>query len=338
MKFQNVAVLSVAHVDAPLRLTSAAMEARIEPALRRMGLRPGMLEAFSGIKARRLWPEDVQPSDAATLAAQRAMSLAKVEPGRIGALINTSVCRDFVEPSVASLVHRNLRLEPHCVNFDIANACLGFLNGMEIVGNMIERGQIDCGLIVDGESSRYVIEQTLSRLQAPESTLEEFRGSFATLTLGSGAAAMLLCRADLVPTAPKFTGSVTLAASQYNHLCRGQNDRMETDSQGLLQAGVELAGMTWQAARKELGWSPEVLDELVMHQVSKVHTERLTRTLGLEVQKVLAIYPEYGNVGPASVPIVLSKAWESGRIQRGNRIALMGIGSGLNCAMAEIVW
>ena len=40
----------------------------------------------------------------------------------------------------------------------------------------------------------------------------------------------------------------------------------------------------------------------------------------------------------AAVPIVLSKAAEAGRISKGSRVALMGIGSGLNCSMAEVVW
>jgi 3-oxoacyl-[acyl-carrier-protein] synthase-3 len=45
-----------------------------------------------------------------------------------------------------------------------------------------------------------------------------------------------------------------------------------------------------------------------------------------------------GNVGPASVPIVLAKIKELGKVRRGDRVALLGIGSGLNCSMAEIVW
>ena len=75
-----------------------------------------------------------------------------------------------------------------------------------------------------------------------------------------------------------------------------------------------------------------------MHQVSGSHTANLCQTLGLDTKKVLAIFPEFGNIGPASVPIVLSKAAESGRLQKGNRVALMGIGSGLNCSMAEVIW
>jgi len=87
-----------------------------------------------------------------------------------------------------------------------------------------------------------------------------------------------------------------------------------------------------------MGWSADCLDELVLHQVSKVHTEQLAMTLGLPLDKVFRLYPEYGNIGPASVAIVLSKALEAGRVKSGDRVALMGIGSGLNCTMAEVVW
>jgi 3-oxoacyl-[acyl-carrier-protein] synthase-3 len=69
-----------------------------------------------------------------------------------------------------------------------------------------------------------------------------------------------------------------------------------------------------------------------------VHTESLVNVLGLNPDKVHAIYPQMGNVGPASVPIVLAKVAEAGKLNKGSRIALLGIGSGLNCAMAEIVW
>ncbi|MBW2623344.1 MAG: 3-oxoacyl-ACP synthase III, partial [Deltaproteobacteria bacterium] len=44
------------------------------------------------------------------------------------------------------------------------------------------------------------------------------------------------------------------------------------------------------------------------------------------------------NVGPAAIPITLSKVLEKGRIDKGDRVALMGIGSGLNCAMMEVLW
>lgn len=338
MKFHNVSIVSLAHVDAPIRVTSAELGARLAPVLTRLGMGEDLLERASGVVARRWWEPGVQPSQAATWAAEQVLEQSGLARAHIGAVVSTSVCRDYIEPSVACLVHGNLGLAPGCLNFDLGNACLAFLNGMHLVAAMIERGDIDYGLVVDGEGARFVQEATIARLLQPETTEQDFREQFATLTLGSGSAAMLLARSDLAPDGHRFVGMVSLAATQHNQLCRGQNDKMVTDAKTLLFAGLELAGQTWAAAQRDLGWQEAELDEFVLHQVSGTHTASLCKTLGLSPQKVMAIFGEFGNIGPASVPIVLSKAVEAGRVTKGKRVALMGIGSGLNCAMAEVVW
>ncbi|MEM7436350.1 MAG: 3-oxoacyl-ACP synthase III [Myxococcota bacterium] len=338
MRFEQVSVYGVSHVDAEHRVTSTELEAQLEATMQRLGIPRGILQGLTGIEARRMWDGSYPPSQAATAAGELAIERAGVSRERIGVLINTSVCRDYIEPSTASLVHRNLDLAPHCINFDLGNACLGFLSAMEIVGNMIERGQVEFGLVVDGENSRQVVTETIKRLRDPEIDQDTFRANFATLTLGSGGAAMVLGRNDLAPNGHRFVGSVTTAATEHADLCRGQVDRMETKTKELLVEGIALAKRTWEAAKVELGWRPGSLDEYVLHQVSKSHTEKLAGALELEPLKILTTYGELGNVGPAAVPIVLSKAVEAGRIERGNRVGLLGIGSGLNCSMAEVVW
>lgn len=338
MRFENVSILSVASLDAPNRTTSADLEARLSPFLKRLGFAPGVLASLSGVIARRFWDEGTQPSDVAAKAAERAITEAGVDRSRIGLLVNTSVSRDYVEPSTACLVHGKLGLSPTCLNFDVANACLGFINGMDLVAQQIERGIIDYGLVVDGESSRFVVDKTIERLNATGDA-RAFADNFATLTLGSGAAAMLLAKKDLASSeAHGYVGSVSLAATEHSHLCRGQVDGMITDGQKLLQAGLELARRTFELATKELGWTPDVLDEIAIHQVSRQHTDKLAERLGLDPSRIHAIFPELGNVGPASIPLVLTQAAELGRLSKGDRVALMGIGSGLNCAMAEVVW
>ena len=341
MQFQNVSILSLAHIDAPHRVASSEMAGQLAETLERLGMRLDVLESASGINARRYWDKDVQPSEVAALAAEKALDEAGIDRSRIGIIVNTSVCRDFIEPSTACLVHDRLGLSSECLNFDLGNACLAFLSGMQVVGNMIERGQIDYGLIVDGESARFVQEATIGRLQRPETTPQEFRDQFATLTLGSGAVAMVLSRADLAPEGHRFTGIVNRAATQHSGLCRGQVDHMVTDAKALMVAGLELAAQTFVHAKAAFDWIREgvdQVDEYVMHQVSGTHTASLCHALGLDPKKVMAIFPEFGNIGPASVPIVLSKAAESGRLHKGTRVALMGIGSGLNCSMAEVIW
>jgi acyl-CoA:acyl-CoA alkyltransferase len=338
MLFQHVAIAGLAHVDAPRQLTSAEINARLKPTLDRLGIQTNVLEDIAGIYSRRLWDDEVQASDAATLAGVKALADAGIDPSRVGLLVNTSVSRDYLEPSTASIVSGNLGLPDTCQNFDVANACLAFLNGMDIASRMIERGEIDYALIVDGETANLVYEKTLARMSSPEVTEDEFRNEMAALTLGCGAAGMVLARAELAPGAPRYRGGVTRAATQWNTLCRGNLDRMVTDTKMLLIEGMKLASKTFAAAKLAFGWAVDEVDEFVIHQVSKVHTQAMVEAFGIDPKKVLTIFGEHGNIGPASVPIVLSKLREMGRLKKGDRIALLGIGSGLNCSMAEVVW
>ncbi len=338
MKFQNVSIIGLAHVDAPHRVTSTELEKQISPIIERINARPDIIQSLTGIVARRFWEPGRQPSEAATMAAEKAIIAAGIDKSQIGILVNTSVCRDYIEPSVACLVHGNLGLGSECMNFDVGNACLGFLNGLEIIGNMIERGQVDYGIVVDGEGSRFVVETTIQRLLASDCDAETFRANFATFTLGSGGAAMVMARSDLAPTGHRLLSGVSLAATEHKDLCRGQLDSMQTDASALLVAGLQLAGATFNKAKNELGWRPEDLDQFILHQVSAVHTAKLIELLGLDDKKVFKTFPEYGNVGPAAIPITLSKAVEADHIHKDDRVALMGIGSGLNCAMMEVQW
>jgi 3-oxoacyl-[acyl-carrier-protein] synthase-3 len=338
MLYQHVSIASVRHIEAPIRVKSTDIMARLQPTLDRLGIRDNLLEDVAGIYERRFWDGPVTPSDAATMAAQKALAASGIPHEKIGILVNTSVCRDFLEPSTASIIHGNLGLADTCQNFDVGNACLAFMNGMDIAARMIERGDIEYALIVDGETSNLITENTITRLLRPDVSEQDFRQEFASLTLGSGSAAMVLGRSELLPDGHRYVGGVTRAATQFSHLCRGNIDRMVTDTRTLLVEGLKLAAKTFQAARAAMGWAAGELDEFAIHQISRVHTAALVELLGIDPKKVLTVFPDFGNVGPASVPITLSKLDEMGRLQKGKRIALLGIGSGLNCSMAEVVW
>ncbi len=339
MLFQNVAIEAIAYELAPHRVTSEDLESQIAPTMQRLGIPAGRLEALSGVRERRFWDYGTMPSDVATLAARKLLDKAGVDPQRIGCLLNTSVCKDYIEPSVACLVHGNLGLPPSCINYDIGNACLGFLNGMTSVGMLIEAGVIDYGMVVDGEGAQEAVMATIRRLQRPETTAQEFRDNFATLTLGSGAVAMLLCRKELAHSGHSLNGAVTLAATQHNRLCVGQPDYMKTDASALLIAGVQLAGETWRAAVDELpNWNDAQIGVYIPHQVGARHMAAVAEALEIKPHKLHLNFPTLGNIGPAALPITLAMAEEAGRLKAGEQVALLGIGSGLNCSMMSVTW
>jgi acyl-CoA:acyl-CoA alkyltransferase len=338
MLFDNVVIKSVASVDAPHAVTSEEVYERLEPTFKKLKVRGNPLIDLAGIEERRFWDDGMMPSDAATLAGKEALRRADIDPDRIGILINTSVSRDFLEPSTACMVHGNLKLANTCESFDVGNACLAFINGMNIAARMLERGEIDYALIVNGENSREINDNTINRLLDPKVTRNRFKTEFASLTLGSGAAAMVMSRSEIEPDGHRYRGGVSRSATEFNKLCRGWNHQMWTDTRGLMNEGVKLATSTYTAARQLLGWVATEFDHVVVHQVSKAHTDAFIYAFGLEPERVYRIFPKLGNVGPASIPTVLAKLLDENRLKRGDRITLVGVGSGLNAAMTEVVW
>jgi 3-oxoacyl-[acyl-carrier-protein] synthase-3 len=333
-RHHDTAVLSVTAVDAPVVVTSAEFDARLAETYRRTRVPAGMLSRLAGIRERRWWPEGTSFVDGAIEAGAKAMAEAGVDPGRIGLLVNTSVSRDHLEPSISVRVHHELGLPSSCLNFDITNACLGFVNGIQLAATMIDAGQIDYALIVDGEGSRVPQERTLERLASPAATADDLLNEFATLTLGSGAAAMVLGRASEHPEGHRVVGGVSRAATEHHGLCVGDFEKMSTDTKGLLEAGMELAGDLWRDASAEFDWDD--LDCYVVHQVSQVHTTRTAQSLGLPMDRIPLTFPTLGNVGPAAVAITLAKQVE--QLQAGDRVLMMGIGSGLNMTCLELHW
>lgn len=332
--FTDTAILSVSAVDAPRIVTSDQIDEWLAPAYEKSGMRPGMLEQLAGITERRWWPEDVTFADAAAMAGAKALAEAGVDPARVGLLVDTSVCRERLEPSASVDVHRQLGLSTACVNFDLSNACLGFMSGMQLAATMIDAGQIEYALIVDGEGSRYTQERTIERLNGSTPSREDIMENFATFTLGSGGAAMVLGRASAHPEGHRFRGGVSRAATEHNQLCLGDLEGMRTDSRALLEGAVELAVATWADAGQHYDWSD--LDLYVIHQVSKIHTEAITKALRIDPDRVPQTFPARGNIGPASIPFTLALSAES--LVPGNRVACMGIGSGLNSGVIEIEW
>lgn len=329
----DAAIVSIAHVEAPEVVTSAYFDEVLAETYERVGAQPGLLESLAGITERRWWPEGYLYTDAAAAAGAKAIEASGVRVDDIGLLIDTSVCRDRLEPSSAVTVHDALDLPSWCLNFDLSNACLGFVNALQVAGSMIDGGQINYALIVDGEGSRELQTSTLARLSSEDATMADLFSEFASLTLGSGGAAAVVGRHSENPGSHKIVGGIARADTSYHNLCVGNMERMRTDTKTLLDAGLHVSKMAWGDA-DEPGWLNA--DRYIIHQVSQVHTSLLADRLGIDMAKVPLTFPFLGNVGPASIPITLAREVES--LRQGDQVLLLGIGSGINASAMELTW
>lgn len=341
MKFASVRIASLEAALPEERVPSEALEERLRTLYDRLNLHVGRLELMSGIRERRLWPPGTRPSEVATRAGARALEASGVDPTRIGVLVHASVCRDFLEPATASMVHAGLDLSATCQAFDLSNACLGFANAMTLVGGMLERGEVEAGLVVAGEDGGPLVEETLRYLsEEPTVGRAELKRAYASLTIGSGAAACVLDREG----PHRLVGGTVRAATEHHELCAGDRlegaagPLMETDSEGLLLAGNELARVTWDAFQEEHGWDRDSIDRIVTHQVGVAHKRLLFETLELDHARDFTTVETLGNMGSVSLPATLALAAEQGFVAPGDRVVMQGIGSGLHCLMLAVEW
>ena len=344
MRFENVHIEALGLALPQQVVTSTDLEGRLGPLYKRLGVSVGRLELMSGIKERRFWKPGTRPSDAAARAGKDAIERSGIDPARIGCLIHSSVCRDFMEPATASVVHARLGLSPECEAFDLSNACLGFANAMALMASRIERGELDAALVVSGEDGGPLVEETIAALLRDGVNRLDLKRAYASLTIGSGAAAMLLTNSKISRSTHRLLGGVSRAATEHHELCSGDRAHgssgplMDTDSEALLHAGNALAARTWPTFLEELGWTAGDVNRIVTHQVGAQHKRTLFELLGLDHARDYTSIETLGNVGSVSLPATLALAARDEFIQPGHRVAMQGIGSGLHCLMLGLEW
>ncbi len=336
-QFKNVALHSLSYVLPDEVLSSTAIEEKLAKTYTRLKLPEGRLELMTGIKERRMWPKGTRASQASAMAGKKVIAESGLKAEDIEVMMHCAVSRDFLEPATASVVHNLTGLSSQCQIFDVSNACLGFLNSISILAGMIDSGQIKYGLVVSGENGRPLVEKTIDALLDPGLTRKTIKPQIASLTIGCGAAAAVLCHSSLAPQAPRVLGGSVMTASEFSDLCEGDTSddsrlSMATDSEKLLNEGVNLAEQTYALFRDEFSdWNDVNCQRYIGHQVGLAHRNLLFDRLKLSIEKDYSTFENYGNIGSVSLPLTLALAQEKQFIKKGERVTLMGIGSGINC-------
>ncbi len=346
MKFERVAIEAIGYTLAPEVISSADIENKLEAAYSRLKLPEGRLELMSGIAERRFWPRRTAIGIPSANSAGLALQASGLDPADVGCLIHASVCRDYLEPATACSVHHRLGLGPNCWVYDLSNACLGLLSGMTQIATMIECGVIKAGIVVGTESARSLVESTILALNSDmHLTRQTLKPSFASLTIGSGSCAILLVDRDLSRTDNRLTQCVARAETQHHGLCQSDQDQagrdmqplMQTDSEQLLHAGLAVGANTFSQLLEEAG-KRDAFDASVCHQVGGTHRRMMLDALQLPMERDVSTFRWLGNTGSVALPMTLALGLQSQQIAQGSRVALLGIGSGINSVMMSTTW
>ncbi|MDR2170274.1 MAG: 3-oxoacyl-ACP synthase III [Planctomycetaceae bacterium] len=343
MRYDKVCVESISYTLPEEVVTTAEIESRLFPLYSRLRLPEGRLGLLTGISERRIWRAGTTPGQQSVVTVRKLLESSGIDPLFVGVLIHGSVCRDYLEPATACGVHNQLGLSEACLVYDVSNACLGLLSGVIQIANMIELGQVRAGIVVGTESSRSLMEATIQYLNTDQTiTRKSVKPAFASLTIGSGSAAILLVSEDISRTGNKLVGGAIRTRTKFCDLCRSNTDQtggdamnplMDTDSEALLREGVAVAADVFDDFLGEVNWSVEDIDRIFCHQVGKAHQQALFEKLNLPEELNFSTLEFLGNTGSVALPITAGIGLERGIVKAGSKIAMLGIGSGINVIM-----
>ena len=349
-RFKNVCLESYAITVPPHVVTCAEVEDKLAGVYQKLGIPFGTLERLTGISTRHLWDLKERPSTLGTEVARDAIEKSGIDQKDIRALFSCSVTRDFFEPATGCLIHNNLGLGEDSIALDVSNACLGFMDGIYFLGNLIESGAVKAGVVVSAEHTHVILENAFKNiLEGKDLPRDQLLKLLPTFTIGSGAVAYVLCHESISKTKHKILGGATRSATNHCDLCVGNVDYhllngpllgpvMETESSKLIAAAATLGQRTWADASEALGWSKDDIDHVFCHQVGRQVNEAFYNTMGLDYSKEFVIYPTRGNLVSAALPTAFAIGVEERGVKQGDKIMMTGFGSGLNALFLGVQW
>jgi len=234
------------------------------------------------------------------------------------------VAREAVEPPVSLAVKRAIgAADATC--FDMANACAAVF----VLDDLIRRGAIRRGMVVSGERITGLGENAARKIRTV------FSPRLASLTLGDGAAAVIVDQAE--SPGLMLTGFTTLA--EHSRLCLGlpafghPGGMMFTRARKLQEVTMADAPPLIEEILAKSGLHLGDIDWLIPHQTSvrAIHSgERiLAQKLGEHPRHVVVTVDELGNTASTTLFVALHHHLTQQRFQRGDKILLLSVASGL---------
>lgn len=273
----------------------------------------------TGIRARHLADKGAVTSDLAAEASRRAMDAAGVGPTDIDLVIVATSTPDCIFPSTAALLQAKLGIGNGCAAFDVQAVCSGFVYAMTIAEKFIRSGSHRRALVVGAEVFSRIID---------------WKDRGTCVLFGDGAGAVVLEASDepgVLATALHADGSHSPILCAPGALAAGGvigDPYLRMDGQAVFKLAVKVLGDVAQevidAADLQLG----DIDWLIPHQANIRIMQATAKRLKLTMDNVVVTVDRHGNTSAASIPLALDVAVRDGRIHRGQRVLLEGVGGG----------
>ena len=278
----------------------------------------------TGIRSRYLAPAGTTSSELGLIAAQRALQMAGIDAATVDLIIVATSTPDFIFPSTACLIQGKLGIKGAAA-FDVQAVCSGFAYAIGIADKFIRSGSHKRALVIGAEVFSRILDW-------------QDRGT--CVLFGDGAGAVVLEaseRPGVLATAMHADGSQSGILNVPGQICGGQvtgDPFLRMDGQAVFKFAVRVLAEVAEEVCATANVSTGDIDWLIPHQANIRIIEATGKKLGVDRSKVIVTVDRHGNTSAASVPLALDEAVRDGRIQRGHKVLVEGVGGGFTWGAA----
>jgi len=283
-----------------------------------------------GIEERRVASDSSKPSDLAIPAAREAIeSCAGLDPQDIDLVIFCGMERDQPEPATAHTIQNALGLNANHV-FDVANACFGFIDAMEIASSFIKCGIARYALVVTGEVPSRVLRAAVKSLKSGVD-IKTARNIIGALSVGDAGGAAIISASD------DYDKS---GFELFNMMCQSSladKCTYKKSEDGVIEGQMVMAPLAnffiktnhrlIDETLDKLGW--DNFDWMLTHQIGKKPFERLSGLNGVKPNSMIKTFDKLGNITTATFPVNFKKLCEENQVIAGDKIGGCFGGSGM---------
>ena len=282
----------------------------------------------TGIRQRHIAASEEQTSDLALVAAQRALSAARLAPDELDLIIVATTTPDMVFPSTACILQHKLGAR-NGPAFDVQAVCSGFVYGLAIADQMVASGAARNALVVGAEIYSRILDWN-------------DRGTCVLFGDGAGAVVVVPSERPGILTAHLHAdGSYRDILSVPGTVAHGAvsgRPLLKMDGHTVFKFAVKVLAETAHEALSAAGMAPGAVDWVIPHQANIRIMEATMKKLGLPLERMISTVGEHANTSAASIPLALDVAVRDGRIRPGQHVLLLGVGGGFTWGSILLRW
>ena len=285
----------------------------------------------TGIKERHISGENEYTTDLAAKAAQDAIKDAGISPAEIDLVLVATVTPDYFTPCCACVVQEKIGAV-NAAAFDFNAACSSFITGMVMAEQFIKNGTYKNVLLVCAD----VLSKVTDYNDRATCVLFGDAAGAAVLSADENAPGVLASELGADGTGAMYITSLAVKEDEEEIEKRvsGRKETVWMAGQAVMKFAVKTMAEATERVLEKAGLTYDDIKLIVPHQANYRIVDSALNRMGVEKEKVMLTLEKYGNTSASCIPAALTEAAREGKIQRGDKVVVVGFGGGLTWGAA----